>query len=91
MEQCEKTVPRLLKRPTALKTPEFVYVCMSCGRRSYDRRGTRKVHSGWGTSCIRAAVRFPSVALQLDARGIVTGIQESAVTRVRAASLASAS
>lgn len=83
MEQCEKTEPRLL-RASKLKA-EHVFVCMQCGRRSWDKQGTHKLLSGWGPTCTHAAVRLPVSALRLDARGLVVGITERAVNAVREA------
>ena len=82
MEQCAEIEPGRDSIRPALS--DKVYVCLSCGRRSFDRLGYSALTSGWGTSCTRAAVRLPSKACQVDSRGVVVAVSREAILRVKA-------
>ena len=59
--------------------PGEVFVCAACGRRSKDRNGDQKIHSGWDTSCRTHAVKCREEDLVLDPKtGVVTGLKEGA-------------
>ncbi len=57
--------------------PGEVFVCSACGRRSKDRNGEQKIHSGWDTSCRTHAVKCREADLILDTKtGCVTALKE---------------
>ncbi len=57
--------------------PGEVYVCAACGRRSKDRDGNLKIHSGWDTSCRTHAVKCREEDLIINPEnGTVTGLKE---------------
>jgi hypothetical protein len=59
--------------------PGEVFVCVACGRRSKDRNGDQKIHSGWDTSCRTHAVKCREEDLVLDPNtGCVKGLKEGA-------------
>jgi hypothetical protein len=59
--------------------PGEVFVCAHCGRRSRDRNGHHKIHSGWDRSCTINAVKYRVKDLVIAQRsGIVTGVREGA-------------
>lgn len=65
--------------------PGEVFVCTACGRRSKDRNGEQKIHSGWDTSCRTHAVKFREEDLILDPKtGAVTAVKEGAEPIVEA-------
>lgn len=49
--------------------PGEVFVCTNCGRRSFDRLGRRKIHSGWDMSCSLRAVKYREADLVLKPNG----------------------
>lgn len=60
--------------------PGEIYVCSRCGRRSRDRWGHFKVHSGWDESCILNAVKCRvSDIIIAPKSGIVTGYKPGVV------------
>lgn len=59
--------------------PGEVFVCACCGRRSRDRYGEMKIHSGWDTSCMTHAVKYREDDLVIDTRtGVVKGVRDGA-------------
>jgi len=84
LEYCEKIEPGFVPR-AVLST--HVYVCLNCGRRSYDRLGHQALIPGWSQSCTKAAVRLPSNALKLDHRGVVCAVRKRDVIALRKISL----
>jgi hypothetical protein len=59
--------------------PGEVFVCTACGRRSKDRYGEQKIHSGWDTSCCTNAVKCREEDLIIDPKnGTVNGLKEGA-------------
>ena len=59
--------------------PGEVFVCVACGRRSKDRNGDQKIHSGWDTSCRTHAVKYREEDLELDpVNGAVLGLKPGA-------------
>ena len=57
--------------------PGEVFVCPCCGRRSKDRNGDQKIHSGWDSSCRTHAVKCREADLVLDPKdGTVKGLKE---------------
>jgi hypothetical protein len=65
-------------RPTNdVAGPGEVFVCAACGRRSKDRNGDQKIHSGWDTSCRTWAVKCREQDLIIAPKsGIVTGLKD---------------
>lgn len=49
--------------------PGEVFVCSCCGRRSRDRFGHRKIHSGWDMSCVLNARKYREQDLILAPNG----------------------
>jgi hypothetical protein len=59
--------------------PGEVFVCSACGRRSKDRDGNQKIHSGWDTSCRTHAVKCREEDLVLDPQnGTVKALKKGA-------------
>lgn len=70
----------MLMAPTnEVAGPGEVFVCAACGRRSRDRNGDHKIHSGWDTSCRTHAVKYREADLVLDPKtGVVTAVKAGA-------------
>jgi hypothetical protein len=86
LEYSEKQ-PGLTGLQRATKLSGYVYVCLNCGRRSYDRLGRNALIPGWSRSCTKAAVRLPSKALELNHQGLVRAVQKGAVVALQKVSL----
>jgi hypothetical protein len=66
-----------MKSTNEIAGPGEVFVCAACGRRSKDRDGDWKIHSGWDTSCRTNAVKCRVADLVIaPVSGIVTGFKE---------------
>ena len=64
--------------------PGEVFVCVACGRRSKDRNGDHKIHSGWDTSCRTHAVKYREADLVIDPKtGVVTAVKAGATPIVK--------
>ena len=48
-----------------------IFVCQSCGKRSYDLYGLRKISPGWDVSCTLNAVLFGEVSLVMDGDTVI--------------------
>jgi len=64
--------------------PGEIFVCTDCGRRSKDRLGFKRIHSGWSRTCALHAVRFRESDLQLGAAQEVVGIRRGALPLIAA-------
>jgi hypothetical protein len=58
--------------------PGEIYVCACCGRRSKDRLGVQKIHTGWDESCMLNAVKYREADLVLNRNGTVSRVREGA-------------
>ena len=58
--------------------PGEIFVCPHCGRRSKDRLGHQRIHSGWGRSCSLQALRYRESDLFIGKRGVVEAVRAGA-------------
>jgi hypothetical protein len=61
--------------------PGEVFVCMNCGRRSFDLLGWHRVHSGWSITCVINAVKYREMDLVLGRKGEVARVRAGAEVR----------
>lgn len=87
LEYCEKIKPGVVYTRSRATGKKLIYVCLNCGRRSWDLLGANALTSGWSQSCTKAAVRLPSEALKIDRQGLVSAVRRSDILALRNALL----